>query len=312
MHEYQVAIVGGGPASLAAAQTLARSRKSVAVYDAAEPRNGIARHSHGFLTQDGTPPFELRRIAMEQIERYRTVEFKRATVRSIERGADGFVVDTGASSPVLAQVVLLAMGMVDLHPDLPGFSESWGKSVLHCPYCHGYEVRDRPWGFYAACPETLHKAMILPAWTDDVIVFADPGLAIPEDVRQRLDALGIAVERRAIRALIHNKGELDAVELEDGLRIPRSILIYRPEQRQTGLVRQLGVELDADGFVQTDAAHQTSIEGIFAAGDLTTRCQQLIFAAASGVRAALAIDHVLAEPSPRPQGQMQRARIASW
>jgi len=295
MRNCNVAIVGGGPAGLSAALTLARSRKRVVVIDRAEPRNRIAAQSHGFLTRDGAAPFEVRRAAIEQIESYGTVAFERGCVESILRHGDRFVVTYERGEALIADAVLLGLGMVDVLPDIPGFQELWGGGVLHCPYCHGYEVSDLPWGCYVSTPEELAHVHGLPAWTDDLIVFADPALRVSANAERRLEGEGIRLERRAIRKLIPGpSGALQAIEVEGGTRIPRRVLLWKPPQRQTPLVLRLGLELDDAGFVKTDSACQTSTPGIFAAGDLSCPHQQLIIAAGEGAKAAFAIDRVLA------------------
>ncbi|HLL21635.1 MAG TPA: FAD-dependent oxidoreductase, partial [Kofleriaceae bacterium] len=175
-----VVIVGGGPAGLAAALVLGRSRKQVTLFDAGEPRNAASGHVYGFLTRDGTPPAEMREIARAQLARYDTVEVRDERVLSIDVG-DPFVVATeqGRAS---AQRILLAVGLVDELPKIAGLDGCWGKSVLHCPYCHGYECANSRFGFLPRTTEELEFALLLRGWTESLVVFSN-GLSLGADTR---------------------------------------------------------------------------------------------------------------------------------
>ena len=298
MSTYDVAVIGGGPAGLSASLVLARARWKVVVFDAGVPRNVDSPAVQGFLSRDGTPPAELKRVSRAQIEKYDTVEFREARVTAIEPlGEDGRLdVRTDGGEPVEATLVLLATGMVDVYPDIDGFSDLWGHRIIHCPYCHGWENGDRPWGVVARRLDEVERAAGFSPWTDEIMVFADPDLEIPEKTRRDLEARGIPVEQRGIRRIIaSDDGDLVAVELDDGERIARGTLVYRPKQRQSKLVTGIGLDLDEDGFVQVDENRETSIPGIYAGGDLTQRCQDVLSAAAAGAAIAKKMTGVLLE-----------------
>jgi thioredoxin reductase (NADPH) len=291
---YDVAIVGGGPAAHNAALALGRSRKRVLVCDEGMPRNRVAEHSHTFFTRDGTPPLEMRRIAVEQLAEYKTVQFVEGRVSGIEKLAHGYRVGIAGRDAVTTSFVLLAVGMEIETPGIAGFEELWGDTVIHCPYCHGWEARDLPWAAYLTDVAFLDVTDKLRSWTDDVVVIVDDNVSLTPEQRQRLVGRGYAVELGTIRALHAKDGKLESVELEGGRRIPRRVLLYSPPQRQTPLVRELGLDLDETGCVVTDDAGLTSVDGIYAAGDLKTRKQQIAFAAADGLRTAIAIHGRLA------------------
>jgi thioredoxin reductase len=287
---YDVVIAGAGPAGLSAALMLGRARKRVLVCDAGPPRNAAATHVHGFLTRDGTPPAEMRRIGREQLAPY-GVEVRDDQAVSIEGERDCFRVAL-ASGGVEARRVLLCVGMIDDLPALPGYRELWGKSIFVCPYCHGWEVRERPFGCLLPSAAWVDYALFLRGWTSDVLVFTDGRFEVPPEMRERLARAGLGLDERRIRRLVGSE-HLEAVEMEDGARVARDALFARPPQRQTALVQESGVALDEQGFVKVNEQKQTSRAGVYAAGDLTTMQQGALFSAAAGAQAAAMINHEL-------------------
>ena len=289
-----VVVVGGGPGGLAAALALGRATKRVVLCDAGAPRNSAAEHMHGFVTRDGIAPVEFRRIAREQLRPYAVIS-KEVGVTSIEQvRAGGFEVTHSDGSSVSCRRVLLALGMIDELPELPGLRELWGRSAFSCPYCHGWEARGGRWGILAADTSLLEYAIFLTGWTNDVVAFTNGPVDIPAELRARLAQAGVAIEPREVRRMIAGPDQrLTAVETTDGSLVPCEGMVVRPPQRQTALVRGLGLALDAKGFVQTDENGQTSVRGIYAAGDLTTHMQAAIFAAAAGTRAAYLLNHAM-------------------
>jgi thioredoxin reductase len=189
--------------------------------------------------------------------------------------------------------VLLATGMVDEVPELPGYRELWGKSIFQCPYCHGWEVRGQALGVLASAEHFLDFALFLTGWSKNVVVFTGGAFAVPAEQRSRLERAGVGLEERRIRQLHTRQQHLESVELEDGTRIARQVLFARPPQHQTRLVRELGLALDEQGFVKVDSHLETSVPGIHAAGDLTTLLQGALLAASVGAQAAYIINHLL-------------------
>ena len=257
-------------------------------------RNIMAEHVHNFLTRDGTPPAELRRLGREQLRPYEGVELREEGVTSVEPLASGFRVHLAAGDAVECRRVLLTTGLIDELPDLPGYRELWGRSIFQCPYCHGWEVRDQAFGVLATSPAMLDMALFLTGWSRDVIAFTGGPLPVPAEQLQRLERGGIRLETRRLRRFLSHGGHLETVELEDGTRVAREVLFARPPQRQTEVVRRLGLALDEHGFVRVNAPHlETSLPGVHAAGDLTTQLQGAIFAASAGFQAAAMINHAL-------------------
>lgn len=279
-----VVIIGGGPGGLQAALSLGRARKQVLLCDAGPRRNALAVQIHNFVTRDGTPPDEFRRVGREQLRTYPNVEVRDAGVGTIggERGA--FRVEVGGET-VEAKRVLLATGMIDEMLPIDGFRERWGHSIFQCPYCHGWEVADRAWGFLLTPQSAPHAPMFarqLRGWSSDVTVFAN-GLPV--------DLPDMRVEHGAVARI-----SAKSIVLADGREVANEVLFAHPPQQQVPLVKALGVALDADGLVVTDPMRrETSIPGIYAAGDLTSKMQGAIMAAAAAAAAAAMINMELSQ-----------------
>jgi len=292
---YDVAILGGGPAGLAAALALGRACRRVVLFDAGSPRNATTPHIQNFLTRDGIPPADFRRIARAQLGLYSTVLLRDEPVTSIAGELDAFTV-TSLSGALQARRVILCTGMVDEMLDITGFREAWGHSIFQCPYCHGWEVRGRRWGYLALDHERLVHGFpaMLTSWTDEVVVFVGADLQIPEEAREDLVRRGIAFEPRRVARLAVERQSLTHVELADGERIPCEVLFAHPPQRHVDVVQALGLDLDPRGYVRADPmTRQTSLPGMYAAGDLTTPAQGAVFAAATGTQAGAMCNHDL-------------------
>lgn len=294
---YDVVILGGGPSGLSAALTLGRARKRVLLCDAGARRNARAVHMHNFVTRDGVTPDEFRRVAREQLVQYTSVSVEDVRVTALRGARGAFEVDAGART-VRARRLLLATGMIDEMLPLEGFAELWGHGIVQCPYCHGWESRDRPWGVLVRAEHAAHLPMFalqLRGWTESVHVFTNGAFELQGDVRELLASRGVSIETAPIARLVAEGDRLAAVELVDARRVGCELLFAHPPQRQVEIVTALGVALDGDGFVQVDPmTRETSVPGVFAAGDLTTRMQAAIAAAASGTQAAAMINVGLA------------------
>jgi thioredoxin reductase len=289
---YDVVIIGGGPAGLAAGLTLGRGRKRVLLCDAGPPRNAAAVRVQNFVTRDGTPPSEFRRIAREQLSRYPGVEIADLRVAQIDGSRGAFQLELSGAT-VAARRVLLSTGMIDELPPIEGFKELWGHSIYACPYCHGWEVQDRRFACLATTPEMLTFSIFLRGWTSDVVALTHGGADIPDAMRVQLDAAGVRVDARRISRLVGHGGHLQRVEFEDGQALDRDVLFAHPAQRQVDLVHKLGLALDEKGFVRVDDTRETSAPGIHAAGDLVSPMQSAAIAAGSGMAAAAALNRAL-------------------
>lgn len=290
---YDVMIVGGGPAGLAAALTLGRARKNVLLCDSGPRRNRLAEHIHNFVTRDGTTPDEFRDVARQQLTRYPNVEHRGVHIESIT-GARGAFTLRAANDVFEARRVVLCVGMVDQPPALEGFRELWGHVIFQCPYCHGWEVRERHWGYIAESAAALNFAILLRGWSQRVTVFTSGAFEVPTEFSAQLQTSGVQLRTDPIARLQRRGHELSGVELANGETVPCEILFAHPVQRHVDLVASLPIGLDGEGFVRVDAmTRETSMPGVYAAGDLTTRAQGAIFAAAMGAQAAGMLNHEL-------------------
>jgi len=288
-----VVVVGGGPAGLAAALCLGRARRSVLVVDSGSPRHAVAEGVHNFLTREGIPPAALRVEAWDQMRAYPSVSRYDGTVVSLERRDGSWIAASGRDESWAATAVLLATGVVDQHPELRGYDALWGHSIFHCPYCHGWEVRDQPLAVLGQDPGLAQFAPLLTSWSDDIVVCTN-GAPLAPDSASELSARGLEVRTAPIAELESKDGKLDAIRFYDGTRLARHALFVVPTPRLPGLVATLRLELDERGFVRVDEDGATSASGLWAAGDVTSRRHQVIEAAAQGLRAAFSINRQLA------------------
>jgi thioredoxin reductase len=287
-----VVIIGGGPAGLAAALCLGRARRSVVVVDAGAPRHAVAEGVHNFLTREGMPPAELRTVAWEQMRAHPAVRRHAGTVRAIQRDGERWVVAADDGASFVADAVLLATGVVDQHPDVRGYDALWGRSIFHCPYCHGWEVRERPLAVLGQGPALAQFAPLVGSLSDDVVVCTN-GAPLDADTERELAAHGIEARTEPIAELEAKDGALDAIRFADGSRLARHAIFVVGAPRLPTLVADLGLDVDDGGWVRIDADGTTSMPTLWAAGDLTSRRHQVVEAAAQGLRAATAINRHL-------------------
>jgi thioredoxin reductase len=286
-HTYDVVIIGGGAAGLSAALVLGRARRRVAVVDAGQPRNAPAAHMQGFLSRDGLPPSELLALGRDEVTGY-GVHILEGTVSSVSAG---FVVHLEEGPDLAARRLLVTTGVGDELPDIPGVRERWGRDLLHCPYCHGWEVRDRPLGVLGTNPGAVLHALLVRQWSEDVVYFAHSHQ--PTDPEQRqLRARGIEVVRGEVARLVVEQDRMRGVELVDGRMVPREAVFVRPINRPhpDGLLASLGCELDGDGFATVDRVGRTTVDGVWAAGNVVDPRAQVITSAGAGSAAAIAIN----------------------
>lgn len=284
---YDVVVVGGGAAGLSAALVLGRARRRVAVIDAGAPRNAPAAHMHGYLSRDGMPPGELLEIGRDEATRY-GVEFIPGHVVSLE---PAFAVRLADGETLQARRLLIATGATDELPEIPGLSERWGRDFLHCPYCHGWEVRDQPLGVLGTTTDSVEHAQLIRQWSDDLTFFAHT-YDLTDAEREQLEARGIHVVDGEVRGLVVEHDRLRGVMLGDGRTVERAALFVRPQirPRSTALLERLGCDLDDLGFVLVDRVGRTTVSGIWAAGNVANPRAQVITAAGEGSAAAIAIN----------------------
>jgi thioredoxin reductase len=297
---YDVVVVGGSAAGLSGAVALARSRRSVLVVDAGDPRNAPAGHVHNFLTRDGTPPGEIYAAGRAEVARYGgRVETGRVT--ALSRDGDRFRVQIGART-VAARRLLLATGLRDELPDVPGLAARWGVDVLHCPYCHGWEVRDQRIGILATGPTAVHQALLFRQLSSHVTLLQHEGPPLTAEQREQLEARGITVTEGPVEEIEAGPDGLTGVRLADGGQIKLDAVIVAPRMHaRAELLAPLGlepVELRHDDYligtyIEADPTGATKVPGVWVAGNLANLQAQVITAAAAGLAAGAAINYDL-------------------
>lgn len=285
-----VIIIGGSFAGLAAALNLGRARRKVTILDTGLPRNRYASHAHGLLGHDGKPPADILAEARAQLAPYDTVRFVNARAQAASGEPDSFSVTTGDGDTLRARRLLLSYGIADQFPAIDGFAECWGKSVIHCPYCHGYEYAAQRWGLVYSTPMSLHAPMLYGDWTDQLTLFTD-GHDIPEIERGKLDKRGVSVVEGKVTAIRHQHGQLSSVLTADGAITELDALFAHPRIKPSAdLHEQLGLETVETPFgiaVKVDDKHKTSRDGIYAAGDLVSPMHSLTIAIYTGAMAGV-------------------------
>jgi thioredoxin reductase len=298
MNDYDVVIVGGGAAGLSAALVLSRARRAVAVVDAGAPRNAPAAHMQGFLSRDGLPPNELLSLGRLEVKRYGGELFADTVTEPIREG-DRFRLRLATGPELTARHLLIATGSRDVLPDIPGVAERWGIDLLHCPYCHGYEVRDQLLGVLGGTPEAIEHALLVRQWSQEVMFFPHSS-AVTSDQRRELSARGIEMVEGTVSRLVVSDGRLHGVALDDGSLVRRAAVFIRPRLvPNNDLMVSLGCDLDDSGWPARDAAGQTSIPGVWVAGNASNPRAQVITAAGEGSAVAIAINAALVQQDVR-------------
>jgi thioredoxin reductase len=294
---YDCAIIGGGPAGLNAALVLGRARRSVALIDSNQPRNAVTHASHGFITRDGVTPAEFRRIAYEEVLRYPSVEHLQIEVVSIKKNESEFEVVVSSGLRVQARKLILATGVKEIFPEIEGFYPLYGKSLFNCPYCDGWELRDRPLVVVSEHPSIFHMVKMIFNWSKDLVVCTNGKASLSDVQKKQLQSKGVVVMEQPVSAFIGQNGRLDYVRFEDGTEIPRYGGFVSPKLvPSTALGEILGCEILETGGIKTDEWGRTSMPGIYSAGDAANFMpSQLIFAAASGSRTAAGVNLDLTE-----------------
>lgn len=295
---FDIIIIGGSYSGLAASMALGRALRTVLIIDIDDPCNKQTPHSHNFLTQDGKPPAEIARQAKEQVLKYPTVEFVRDLAISALKNEQLFEVQTVSGKNYSASKLVFSTGIKDIMPGIPGFAESWGISVLHCPYCHGFEVRGQKTGILANGDAAYEMSSLISNWTSDLTLYTNGIATLSAKQRQKLSQHSINIIEVEIDHLEHTNGHIRNVVLKDRTTAPVMAIYSRlPFKQHTTIPYDMGCELTNEGYIKIDAAHRTTVHGVYACGDNTTRMRTVANAVSMGTTTGLMVNKELIEES---------------
>jgi thioredoxin reductase len=296
MKSFDVIIIGGSYAGLAAAMALGRAMRKVLVIDSGDPCNRQTPFSHNFLTNDGKTPKEIGKIAREEVARYETVIFLEGEVIGVNRVLEGFEVRTRESEVYNSKILVFATGIKDVMPAIPGVSECWGISVLHCPYCHGYEERNQKTGLLANGESGYEFSTLLSNWTSDLTLFTNGKSTLTAEQTSKLEDLNIIIDETEIKALVHKQGKLQHIFFGDGRKVfVRALYMRVPFVQHCTLPASLGCEMTKEGYIQVNEMQQTSLPGVFACGDNSSRMRTVANGVAAGTTTGMMVNKMLVE-----------------
>ena len=293
---FDVIVVGGSYAGLAAGMALGRALRKVLVIDGGKPCNRQTPFSHNFLTQDGKPPNEIAAAAKRQVERYDTVKFLNGLVTAAVKTETGFETRTEAGDLFVSRKLIFATGIRDIMPDIPGFSECWGITVLHCPYCHGYEVKNQKTGILGNGEYGFEFSALISNWTDDLTLYTNGKSTLTFEQTLTLERRRISIVEDEIQELKHKNGHLQQIIFKNG-KAARADAVYArcPFVQHCAIPESLGCELNDKGYLKVDASQKTGVHGVFACGDNTTQLRTVANAVATGTTSGMMVNKELIE-----------------
>ncbi len=293
---FDVIIIGGSYSGLAAAMALGRALRKVLIIDSEKPCNRQTPYSHNFLTQDGKTPKEIATLAKQQVTMYDSVEFFNSLATKVSKTENGFEVQTSSGDIFKSKKLIFATGIKDEMPSIKGFSECWGISVLHCPYCHGYEVRNETTGIFGNGEYGFEFSKLIFNWTKDLTLFTNGKSILTVEQSAILERHQIKIMEKEIAELEHINGQLQNIIFKDGSKKSvKAIYTRLPFEQHCPIPEQLGCELTEDGYIKIDDAHKTTINGIFASGDNVTRMRTVANAVSMGTTTGMMVNKELIE-----------------
>jgi thioredoxin reductase len=294
---YDVIIVGGSYSGLAAGMALGRALRKVLIIDSGSPCNEQTPYSHNFLTNDGKAPGEIANLAKEQVGVYDTVGFLNALVVKADiKTKKGFEIEIQTGETFTTKKLVFATGIKDIMPNIQGFADCWGISVLHCPYCHGYEVRHQKTGILANGDIAFEMSSLISNWTDDLTLYTNGKSALAFQQQDKLEKHNINVVETDIENLEHKNGHIQNIIFKDGSKSPLTALYARvPFVQHSTIPQSIGCEITQEGYIKVDPAQKTSVYGVYACGDNTTRIRTVANAVSMGTTTGLMVNKELIE-----------------
>jgi thioredoxin reductase len=289
--DFDVIIIGGSYAGLSAAMSLGRSIRKVLIIDSGNPCNKSAPRSHNFITWDGAKPSEIANKAKDEVLFYPTVKFIEGTVTEIQKKHTGFEVITKKDEKFRSKKLLFATGMTDIMPEIEGFSQCWGISILHCPYCHGYEEKGKPTAVFANKEQAFHLCMVLINLTKEITLFTNGKSLLTDSQIYKLKEHNIQIIEKKISSIKHSNGQIESLCLEDKQELFFPVMYAKlPFKQQCDLAEKTGCEITEDGFIKVDESKRTTIHGIFAAGDNTSITRTISKSISAGTIAGMMLN----------------------
>ncbi len=289
--KFDVIVIGGSYSGLSAAMALGRALRKVLIIDAGKPANRFTPQSHNFITHDGRPPGEIALLAKLQVGDYNSVQQMDGTVDHVEKVNDGFIVRLASKAKYFSRKLIFSTGIVDIMPDIPGFSDCWGKSVLHCPYCHGYEVRKETTGIIGNGDYAFEFGSIISNWTNDLTIYANGPSTLTSEQTSKLQSHNIEIVEDKIKAIEHERGHVKRIIFENERSRYLKAIYARPGFKQhSDIPKILGCELTNEGYIKIDLSQKTTVPGVFACGDNVTRIRTVSNAVSMGTTAGMMVN----------------------
>ncbi|MEP6713811.1 MAG: NAD(P)/FAD-dependent oxidoreductase [Ferruginibacter sp.] len=291
---YDVIIIGGSYAGLSAAMALGRSMRKVLIIDSGKPCNRQTPHSHNFITNDGETPAAIAQKAREQVLKYPTVQVITDTAHTGNKTASGFEISTTTGDTFNTRKIIFATGVLDIMPGIKGFAECWGITVLHCPYCHGYEVKDKTLGIIANGDMAFEMCKLIHHWSKKLTLFCNGRATLNDEQSQQLKYRQIEIVENEIEELVHNNGYVEQIAFKDG-SFQNVAAIYSKVafEQSSKMPASLGCAMSEQGFIQIDALQKTTISGVYSAGDCTTMMRSVAYAVGMGMVAGAMVNKEL-------------------
>ncbi len=291
---FDAIIVGGSYSGLAAGMALGRALRQVLIIDSGLPCNRQTPYSHNFITHDGTPPAEIARLAKQQVQQYSTVGFLHGLATAGHKTKNGFEIQTAAGETASAKKLIFATGIRDLMPPIEGYADCWGISALHCPYCHGYEVRGKKTGILGNGNDGYEFASLLFNWTKDLTLYTNGPSALTPEQSLKLKQHHINIVETDIEKVEHQNGQVQNIVFKTGATAPVHVLYGRQAfEQHCAIPTTLGCELTEDHYLKVNALQETTVPGVFACGDNVTRLRTVANAVAMGAMAGMAVNKAL-------------------
>ncbi|WP_312507960.1 NAD(P)/FAD-dependent oxidoreductase [Chryseobacterium culicis] len=293
---FDVIIIGGSYSGLSAAMALGRSLRNVLIIDHGKPCNRQTPHSHNFVTHDGKTPEEIAKLAKEDVENYETVRFYNGSVVKTAKTTEGFEIEGSAGEKFYAKKLILASGVKDIMPDIPGFAECWGISVIHCPYCHGYEVKNQITGILSNGEMAYEFSKLIFNLAKNLTLFTNGKAALSKEQMEKLNQNKIMLNEDEIKEIKHERGSIQKIVFKNGKEIPLQALYAKiPFEQNIQVSADLGCELTDNGFIKVDMMQKTNIPGVFACGDNVTMMRSVANAVAQGNFAGAVVNKELCD-----------------